>query len=79
MWGPPGTFSPDCLESQTPETYPSGGSLSASVVFCSPDMELGAAKMPEGDPASDAPPPFHSNSKPIHFHLGPSGHFSQAV
>ena len=24
MWGPPGTFSPDCLESLTPETYASG-------------------------------------------------------
>ena len=26
MWGPLGTFSPDCLESPTPETYASGGS-----------------------------------------------------
>ena len=25
------------------------------------------------------PPPFHSNSKPIPFYLGPSGHLSQAV
>ena len=41
MWGPPGTFSPDCLESPTLETYASGGSLSSSVVFCRPDMELG--------------------------------------
>ena len=24
----------------------------------------------------EMPPPFHSNSKPISFHLGPSGHFS---
>ena len=33
MWEPPGTFSPDCLESLTPETYASGGSLSSSVVL----------------------------------------------
>ena len=39
MWGPPGTFSPDCLESPTLETYASGGSLSSSVVLCRPDME----------------------------------------
>ena len=37
--GPPGTFSPDCLESPTLETYASGGSLSSSVVLCRPDME----------------------------------------
>ena len=43
VWGPPGTFSPDCLESPTPETYASGGSLSFSVILCRPDMELGAA------------------------------------
>ena len=43
VWGPLGTFSPDCLESQTPETYNTGGSLSFSVVPCRPDMELGAA------------------------------------
>ena len=43
VWGPPGTFSPDCLESPTPETYTSGGSFSSSVVPCRPDMELGAA------------------------------------
>ena len=41
MWGPPGTFSLDCLESPTLETYASGGSLSSSVVLCRPDMELG--------------------------------------
>ena len=41
MWGPPDTFSPDCLESPTLETYASGGSLSSSVVLCRPDMELG--------------------------------------
>ena len=41
--GPPGTFSPDCLESLTPETDPSGGSLSSSVVLCRPDVEPGAA------------------------------------
>ena len=31
-----------------------------------------------GNPTWDAPL-FHSNSKSIPFHLGPSGHFSQAV
>ena len=41
MWGPPGTFSPHGLESQTPETYASGGSLSSSVVTCRPDLEPG--------------------------------------
>ena len=41
--GTPGTFSPDCLESQTPETYASGGSLSSSVVPCRLDMEPRAA------------------------------------
>ena len=40
MWGPPGTFSPDCLGSPTPETYASEGSLSSSVVLCRLDMEL---------------------------------------
>ena len=34
MWGPLGTFSPVYLESPTPETYASGGSLSSSVVIC---------------------------------------------
>ena len=43
VWGPPGTFSPDCLESLTPETYASGESLSSSVVLYRPDMEPGAA------------------------------------
>ena len=51
MWGSLGTFSPDCLESLAPETYASGGSLSSSVVPCRPDMELGVAWMPEGNPA----------------------------
>ena len=41
MWGPPGTFSPDCHESPTPETYASRGSLSSSVVLCRLDMEPG--------------------------------------
>ena len=40
MWGPPGTFSPDCPESPTPEAYASGGSLSSSVVLYRPDGEL---------------------------------------
>ena len=43
VWGPPVTFSPDCLESLTPETYASKGSLSSSVVPCRPDMEPGEA------------------------------------
>ena len=34
VWGPLGTFSPVCLESPTPETFASGGSLSSSVVLC---------------------------------------------
>ena len=33
MWGSPGTFIPDCLESWTPESYTSEGSLSSSVVL----------------------------------------------
>ena len=41
MWGPLGTFSPDCLESLTPETYASEGSLSSRVVLCRPDIEPG--------------------------------------
>ena len=41
MWGPPGTFSPDGLESLTPETYAPGGSLSSRVVPCRADMEPG--------------------------------------
>ena len=41
MWGPLGTFSPDCLESPTPETYASEGSLSSRVVLCRPDIEPG--------------------------------------
>ena len=41
--GTPGTFSPDGLESPTPETYASGGSLSSIEVLCRPDMEPGAA------------------------------------
>ena len=34
MCGPLGTFSLDCLQSPTLETYASEGSLSSSVVFC---------------------------------------------
>ena len=41
VWGPLGTFSPDCLESLTPETYASEGSLSSRVVLCRPDIEPG--------------------------------------
>ena len=43
MWGPPGTFSPDCLESPTPEAYIFKGSLSSSAVPWRLDMEPGAA------------------------------------
>ena len=43
VWGPPGTFSPDGLESPTSETYTSEGSLSSSVVLCRLDMEPGVA------------------------------------
>ena len=41
MWGPLGTFSPDCLESPTPGPYTLEGSFLSSVVLCRPDMELG--------------------------------------
>ena len=44
MWGPLGTFSPDCLESPIPGAYTSGGSLSSSVVLYRLDRELGAAQ-----------------------------------
>ena len=43
VWGSPGSFSPDCLGSPTPETYASGGRLSSSVILCRPDMEPGVA------------------------------------
>ena len=33
VWGPPDTFSPDCLESPTPGAYTSEGSLSSGVVI----------------------------------------------
>ena len=48
MWGPPGSFSPDCLESLTLETYASRGSLSSSMVLCRPDMELCHLALPGG-------------------------------
>ena len=48
MWGPLGTFSPDCLESPTPETYASEGSLSSSVVLCRLDMEWGGGRVGGG-------------------------------
>ena len=41
MWGPLGIFIPDCLESPTPETYASEGSLSSSVVLCRLNMDPG--------------------------------------
>ena len=44
MWGPPGTFSLDCLESPTPETYASGGNPSSSVVPRRPDIAPGAVR-----------------------------------
>ena len=34
MWGPLGTFSPDCFESPTPGAQASEGSLFSSVVLC---------------------------------------------
>ena len=48
MWGPPGTFSPDCLESPTPETYASGGSLSPRR-----PTPLGAVSLPVWSFAAD--------------------------
>ena len=41
VWGPLGTFSPDCPETPTPGAYTSGGSVSSSVVLCRPDRESG--------------------------------------
>ena len=41
VWGPPGTFGPDCPESPTPGAYTSGGSLSSGVVLSRLDMEPG--------------------------------------
>ena len=43
VWGPPGTFSPDCPETPTPGASTSEGSLSSSVVLYRPDREQGAA------------------------------------
>ena len=43
VWGPPGTFSPDCPESLTPGAYTSGDSLSSSVILFRPDGEPGMA------------------------------------
>ena len=42
VWGPWDIFSPDYLESLTPGSYTSGGSLCSSMVP-RPDLELGAA------------------------------------
>ena len=39
VWAPPGTFSPNCLESLTPGTYTSEGSLFSSMVLCRQDMQ----------------------------------------
>ena len=44
MWGPPGTFSPDCLESPTPETYTSGGSLSSRWSFADQTWSWGRVR-----------------------------------
>ena len=71
VWGPWGTFSPDCPEILTPGAYTSGGSLSSSVVL----YGAGGGLDVEGNLAWDAPP-FHSNYKSVSFHLGSSGHFS---
>ena len=49
VWGPLGTFSPDCLESPIPGAYTSEGSLSSSVVLYRLDRELGAAQTPESN------------------------------
>ena len=43
VWGPLGTFSPDCPETPTPGAYTSEGSLSSSVVLYRLDREQGAA------------------------------------
>ena len=75
VWGPPGTYSPDCLESPTPGAYTSEGSPFSSLVLCRQGPEPEAAQMPEGNPAWDAPP-FHSNNKSSPLHLGFSAHFS---
>ena len=41
VWGPLGTFSPNCLESLTPGACTLEGSLFASMVLCRPDIEVG--------------------------------------
>ena len=41
MWGPLGTFSPDCPESLTLRAYTSEGNLSSNVVLYRSDMEPG--------------------------------------
>ena len=38
VWGPLGTFSPNCLESPTPGAYNLEGSLFSSVILCRLDM-----------------------------------------
>ena len=43
VWGPPGTFSPDCLESLTPGAYTSEDSLFSSKILCRLALELEVA------------------------------------
>ena len=69
MWGPPGTFSPDCLESLNPEAYSSEGSLLSDVVLCRLDMEP--------DNLTCGATLFHSNTCPPLFTWVPLGIFLQ--
>ena len=43
VWGPPGTFGPDCLESLTPGAYTSEDSLFSSKILCRLALELEVA------------------------------------
>ena len=77
VWGPPGTFSPDCLESPTPGACASGDSLFSSVVLADWIWSRGQLKNLRAIPLEMRDdPPCHSNNKSIPFHLGPSEHFS---
>ena len=73
MWGPLGTFSPDCLESPT---NPWGLHLRGqSLLQCGPLQTRhgagggGLLRCLRAIPL-EMPLPFHSNNKSITFHLG---------
>ena len=68
MWGPLGTFSPNCLES------PTTGPMSWRAVY--PHVWFFTDQTWSRVSLGGLAPPFHSNNKSIPYHLGPSGHFS---